>query len=111
MTCTERGIEIVTGNLVERVEPGRLHLGGASSIAADEVLWTTEARPPEWLKSSGLPVDDAGFIKVDEMLRAEGHMDIFAAGDIVAFGPRPLPKSGVYAVRAGRCSPKIFAEP
>ena len=27
--------------------------------------------------------------------------DVFAAGDIVAFGPRPLPKSGVYAVRAG----------
>jgi selenide, water dikinase len=99
--CAERGIEIVTGNLVERVEPGRLHLGGGSSIAADEVLWTTEARPPEWLKSSGLPVDDAGFIKVDEMLRADGHMDIFAAGDIVAFDPRPLPKSGVYAVRAG----------
>ncbi len=99
--CAERGIEIVTGNLVERVEPGRLNLSGGAVIAADEVLWTTEARPPEWLKSSGLPVDDGGFIKVDEMLQAEGHADIFAAGDIVAFGPRPLPKSGVYAVRAG----------
>jgi selenide, water dikinase len=99
--CAERGIEIVTGNLVKRVEQGRLHLVGGSSIAADEVLWTTEARPPEWLKASGLPVDDAGFIKVDEMLRAEGHTDVFAAGDVVAFSPRPLPKSGVYAVRAG----------
>ena len=26
---------------------------------------------------------------------------MFAAGDIAAFGPRTLPKSGVYAVRAG----------
>ena len=99
--CAERGIEIVTGSLVQRVEPDRLHLSGGSSIAADEVLWTTEARPPDWLKSSGLPVDETGFVKVDEMLRADGHADIFAAGDIVAFGPRPLPKSGVYAVRAG----------
>ena len=99
--CAERGIEIVTGRLVERVEPGELHFSGRAPIPADEVLWTTAARPPEWLKSSGLPVDDAGFLKVDENLRVEGHDDIFAAGDIVAFGPRPLPKSGVYAVRAG----------
>jgi selenide,water dikinase len=99
--CTGRGIDILTGSLVERVEPGRLHLRGRASVAADEVLWTTQARPPEWLRSSGLPVDDAGFVKVDETLRAENCDVIFAAGDIIAFGPRRLPKSGVYAVRAG----------
>src|SRR3954454_13588031 len=33
--------------------------------------------------------------------RAECCDDVFAAGDIAAFGPRDLPKSGVYAVRAG----------
>ena len=101
MICAERGIEIVTGSCVERVEPGRLHVSGRGPIAADEVLWTTKARAPQWLRSSGLPVDEAGFIKVDEMLRVEGSAEIFAAGDIAAFGPRPLPKSGVYAVRAG----------
>ena len=99
--CAERGIQIVTGALADRVEPGRLHLSGRAPIAADEVLWTAEARPPAWLQSSGLPVDDAGFVKVDEMLRVEGSAEIFAAGDIAAFGPRPLPKSGIYAVRAG----------
>ncbi|NJM34293.1 MAG: FAD-dependent oxidoreductase, partial [Rhodomicrobium sp.] len=96
-----RGIETVAGRHVERVQAGLLHLAGGETVAADEILWTTQARPPDWLKSTGLPLDDAGFIKVDETLSVEGIADIFAAGDIALFGPRPLPKSGVYAVRAG----------
>ncbi len=98
---TERGIDIVTGAYVERVEPGLLHIKGGPPIAADEILWTTQARPPDWLKSTGLTLDEDGFIKVDGQLRAEDVPDVFAAGDIIAFGPRPLPKSGVYAVRSG----------
>ena len=34
-------------------------------------------------------------------LRVVGHSDVFAAGDTIAFATRDLPKSGVYAVRAG----------
>lgn len=99
--CAERGIVIVTGHLVEKVERGLLHLAGRGAIQADEILWTTEARLPDWLTSTGLPLDEAGFVRVDNHLQAEGVPDVFAAGDIIAFGPRPLPKSGVYAVRAG----------
>src|SRR4029450_7753166 len=36
-----------------------------------------------------------------ETLRVVGHDDVFAAGDTIAFSGRELPKSGVYAVRAG----------
>src|SRR3989304_4947514 len=35
------------------------------------------------------------------MLRAVGQNDVFPAGDTIAFSSRDLPKSGVYAVRAG----------
>ena len=34
-------------------------------------------------------------------LRVVGRDDVFAAGDTIAFAARELPKSGVYAVRAG----------
>ena len=50
---------------------------------------------------SGLSLDARGFIAVDAKLRANGRDDVFAAGDTIAFKPREIPKSGVYAVRAG----------
>ena len=97
----QRGIHVVTGAPVTRVEAGRLILEGHEPIAADEILWTTQAAPARWLEKTGLPLDDQGFLKVDEMLRVSEHDDLFAAGDTIAFPARALPKSGVYAVRAG----------
>lgn len=97
----DRGVELLIGAPVERVEPGRLVLKGRKAVAADEILWTTQARPASWLGGTGLPIDERGFLLVDEHLRAQGRDDVFAAGDTIAFPGRPLPKSGVYAVRAG----------
>ena len=96
-----RGIAVVTGALVTAVEPGRLMLAGYGPLAADEILWTTQAAPARWLAKAGLPLDARGFLRVDETLRVIGHDDVFAAGDTIAFSARELPKSGVYAVRAG----------
>lgn len=96
-----RNIQLLTGAAVSRVDEDRLHFDSRPPISADEILWTTQAQPPDWLKATGLPLSDAGFIAVDERLCASGHENIFAAGDIITFAPRPLPKSGVYAVRAG----------
>jgi selenide,water dikinase len=76
-------------------------LAGYGPLAADEILWTTEAAPARWLAKAGLPLDARGFLRVDQTLRVTGHNDVFAAGDTIAFSGRELPKSGVYAVRAG----------
>jgi selenide,water dikinase len=97
----ERGIQIVTGAPVTRVETGRLILQGHAPIDADEILWTTQAAPARWLAGTGLPLDEQGFLKVDGTLRVAGQDDVFAAGDTIGFPHRALPKSGVYAVRAG----------
>ena len=96
-----RGIVVVTGAPVTAVEACRLVVDGHAPIEADEILWTTQAAPARWLAQVGLPVDPGGFLKVDEMLRVAGYHEVFAAGDTIAFSPRELPKSGVYAVRAG----------
>ncbi len=96
-----RGIAVVTGAPVTAVEAGRLMLAGYGPLAADEILWTTQAAPARWLAKAGLPLDARGFLKVDSMLRVIGQDDVFAAGDTIAFSDRELPKSGVYAVRAG----------
>src|SRR6516225_3721319 len=98
---TARGIAVVAGTAVTQVEAGRLVLDGAAPVAADEILWTTQARPAAWLAGTGLALDRHGFIEVETTLRAKGRDDVFAAGDVIAFPSRELPKSGVYAVRAG----------
>jgi selenide, water dikinase len=96
-----RGIAVITGTPVTQVEAGRLLLDGQAPIEADEILWTTQAAPARWLAKTGLPLDERGFLKVEDTLQVAGHGEIFAAGDTIAFATRELPKSGVYAVRAG----------
>ncbi len=96
-----RGVAVRASARVSSLDGGLLRVTGGESIAADHVLWTTEATAASWLGETGLALDERGFIRVDESLRALGHDAVFAAGDTAAFGPRPLPRSGVYAVRAG----------
>ncbi len=96
-----RGIAVETGARAAAVEAGAVLLADGRRIAADEILWTTQAAPAGWLAGTGLALDPAGFLRVDAMLRATGRGDVFAAGDTIAFDPGPIPRSGVYAVRAG----------
>ncbi len=76
-----RGIAVITGAPVTRVEAGRLMLAGYGPLAADEILWTTQAAPARWLAKAGLPLDARGFLRVDQTLRVVGRDDVFAAGD------------------------------
>lgn len=94
-----RGVAVLAGVRVAAVEPGRVVLADGSRIAADEILWTTEAAPAAWLADTGLPLDRRGFLSVDAALRAADG--VFAAGDMIAFRPGAIPRSGVHAVRAG----------
>lgn len=95
-------ITIVAGSRAVGVSSKGVRLDDGRFVAADAVLWTTEASAAGFLADAGLDCDAAGFLRVDETLRALSHPQIFAAGDIIAFTPRTLPKAGVYAVRAGR---------
>ncbi len=96
-----RDIAVVAGRRALRVAPAGVTLDDGRRIVADAVLWTTQASPALFLARSGLACDADGFLLVDAMLRTQSDPRIFAAGDMIAFTPRPLPKSGVYAVRAG----------
>lgn len=94
-------IEVLDGTMVTAVERGRLQFERGPALAADEILWVTEADAPEWLRSTGLRLDRRGFIEVNTHLQACGFKNVFAAGDIASFAAKGLPKSGVYAVREG----------
>ncbi|HET6520396.1 MAG TPA: selenide, water dikinase SelD, partial [Geminicoccaceae bacterium] len=96
-----RGVNVHTGHRVVGVEPGRVRCANGAAVPLDEVLWVTSASPAPWLRESGLDVDAAGFVRVNEALRSVSDADVFAAGDIAAVVEHPRPKSGVFAVRQG----------
>ncbi len=96
----QRGVHLHTGAEVAQVGEGTLTTAQGQTVAADEIVWVTQAGGPQWLQGSGLALDADGFVKVNEHLQTS-HPQVFAAGDVAAFGPRPLEKAGVFAVRMG----------
>jgi selenide,water dikinase len=70
-------------------------------LAADAVLWAGSARPPDWVRESGLGVDADGYLAVAPTLRSLRDGNVFGAGDVVSVDGAPRPRAGVYAVRQG----------
>ena len=97
----DRGIAIIENARVRAVAPGTIQIEGLPAVSADEILWVTEAAAPVWLATTGLPLNRDGFIEIEATLRARNQQNVFSVGDVAAFLPRNLPKSGVYAVRQG----------
>ncbi|MFN0129506.1 MAG: selenide, water dikinase SelD [Verrucomicrobiales bacterium] len=103
MTALDKaGVNLQTGCAVASVEAAGLVLDDGRRVEADAVLWTTQASAPAWLGASGLEVDEAGFVVVEETLRSPSHSWVFAAGDCATVRTAPRQKSGVFAVRAAR---------
>ena len=97
----ERGIHLHTGLHVGKVSAGEVHSSAGETVGLDEILWVTRAGAADWIRDSGLEVDDGGFMRVADTLESVSHPGIFGAGDIAAMVNHPRPKSGVFAVRQG----------
>ena len=97
----EREIAVHLSSRVSRVEPGAVVTANESCVAGDLIVWATGAGASPRLASTGLAVDDRGFVAVDETLRSVSHRCVFAAGDCASMVGHPRPKSGVFAVRQG----------
>jgi pyridine nucleotide-disulfide oxidoreductase family protein len=96
----QRGVAWHGQRRAVEVGPGEVRFDDGSALPADTCWLVTGAAALPWLAASGLACDDRGFVRVDATLRSLSHPDVFAAGDAAAH-PTPLPRSGVYAVRAG----------
>jgi selenide,water dikinase len=80
---------------------GGLQARNGETLAADEIVWVTQAGGASWLSETGLALDGEGFIRVRDTLQSETDPLIFAAGDCASMPGRPLEKAGVFAVRMG----------
>jgi NADH dehydrogenase len=76
-----RGVEIRTSTTLASVGPGSVVLSGGVRIATHTLVWTAGVTPNPVLRELGLPVDQRGAVRVDSMLRVEGHEGLWALGD------------------------------
>ena len=90
-----RGVEAV------RIAEASLDLSNGATLPVDAAIVATGSSAPRWLAGSGLPVDAAGYVRVDPTLRVLGRPEIFASGDCASIEGRPQPRSGVHALRMG----------
>jgi len=98
----ERGVVVHRSAEVTGVDVGRLRTKSGALVAADEIVWVTQAGGAPWLRDTGLALDESGFIRVRATLQSETDPLVFAAGDCAAMIGRPLEKAGVFAVRMAR---------
>lgn len=102
----ERGIEVLVETRLESYEDRIVRLSGGRTFAADTLVWTAGVRPSSIARNAGLPVDDAGRVRVDEHLRVEGAEDVWAAGDAAAVPDRTtggiMPPTAQHGMRQGR---------
>lgn len=99
--CADFGISLHCGQRVSSVEAGSLTLEDGSKGEFDHLVWCTGAAASPWVKASGLPVDERGFLSVRDTLQSIGDERVFGAGDIATQVNHPRPKAGVFAVRQG----------
>ena len=97
---SSKGITVrLNAEAVER-ESGILRLKDGEELTVDRAVFATPVGPPSWAENSGLSLNENGFIAVDSCLQTS-RPNVFACGDAAHFLPRPLPKSGVFAVKQG----------
>ncbi len=105
--CQERRIQVhlqdaVTAITLDAATGQKIvHSESGLVLGCDRVFWVTNAAAPDWLRDSGLSLDDQGFIQVGDTLQTLSHDNIFAAGDVATMVNHPRPKAGVVAVRQG----------
>jgi len=95
-----RGVRCLAG-AARAVAPDGVETADGRTWLADEVVLATGTVAPRWLQGSGLALAGDGGLATRPTLQSVSHPEVFAAGDVASRLDRPLPKSGVYAVRAG----------
>ncbi len=95
-----RNIGMHLGQTVTELGPDYVRLEHGLEFASDAVFWATGAHAQEWIRDSGLATDERGYLLVNDFLQSTSHAEVFGVGDCATPQSGPLPKAGVFAVRA-----------
>ncbi|MEA2599521.1 MAG: selenide, water dikinase [Acidobacteriota bacterium] len=98
----QRGIVARSRLRVTAVHPDAVETHDGTWIPSQLTVWLTGAVAWPLFQKSGLPLDDRGFLLIDDALHSVDDPKVFAAGDCGTLASHPdTPKAGVYAVREG----------
>ena len=89
------GIERRFGKKIKRFEHDAVIFEDGSRLESDLTMFIGAGRGLGLFAESGLPVTEAGFLRIDDQCRVAGHDNVFAVGDSAALeGPEWRAKQG-----------------
>jgi len=102
---SKRGVEVMTGEVVESVSPEKVTLKSKAVLSAHTLVWGAGLQGNALVRSLGLELERGNRIGVDGELRIPAHPEVFAVGDIAAITDakteQVLPQLGSVALQSG----------
>jgi NADH dehydrogenase len=101
----QRGVEVMTGDVVESITPTRVKLKSGAELAAHTLVWGAGLQGNALVRSLGLELERGNRVGVDEELRVPSHPEVYAVGDVAAITDaktgQVLPQLGSVALQSG----------
>jgi NADH:ubiquinone reductase (H+-translocating) len=101
----ERGVTLLTGEVVESVAPDRVTLESGDVLSAHTLVWGAGLQGNELVQSLGVELQRGNRLAVDEELRLAEHPEVYVVGDIAAITDakteQVLPQLGSVALQSG----------
>jgi NADH dehydrogenase len=109
----DRGVEVLTGQVVKSVTPERVTLASGTVLPAHTLVWGAGLQGNALVRSLGLELGKGNRLAVGPELSAASHPEVFAVGDIAAITDakteQVLPQLGSVALQSGEHAGETIA--
>jgi NADH dehydrogenase len=101
----ERGVEVITGDVVQSITSERVTLKSGTVLPAHTLVWGAGLQGNALVRSLGVELERGNRLGVDSELRLASHPEVFVIGDIAAITDakteQVLPQLGSVALQSG----------
>ena len=101
-TLEARGVEVLLGEFVDRVNETAVHLRSGRVIPTRTLIWAAGVKANPLAEVLGLPLSRGGRIAVEPSLRVAGRRDVFVIGDLAACPPTRAASPATGHARSGK---------
>src|SRR4029077_6812176 len=109
----KRGVEVMTGEVVQSIAPERVTLKSGTVLPAHTLVWGAGLQGNELIRSLGLELVRGNRVPVYDELRIPSHPEVYAVGDIAAITDakteQVLPQLGSVALQSGEHAGETIA--